>query len=709
MAENGEFGLIRVDESFLDLGLSVIVKCRLVDDQKVGLVEIGRFEMDEPLFEYSYVSKVMRVLGCMSDAQRTELGSLLGVSLRQARVCEVLGVWLDVESGSLYLVTERKLDGISSLGDLKDGFGRENEGQVSFLSKIGGELCEALLGLRSEGFVCGCLGLSCIRLDEFGHVYIDPGEALVIGRKIHKCVSEGMNPRRRVDGSDFIELVSQLSKMDVFISPEVLLELLSREGVEMESNDVNSKIDYSSDVWLFVCILLRLFTGDQFNEGMYNYLRAVLEAKKEEVSGWKIVYMQWVETTLETLRGNSGYSSLQELLLKCLDLDPSSRPLITDVWKNIRGSSAYYRNIHLGTLKRLSMKENSVQCLVLGELCNVSNDLRKETTISGLDGGHEDCEAASSRVGEMTVNAVVEGLSVGKVHCQDLKGHMDCVTSLCVGGGFLFSSSFDKTINVWSLQDFRHVHTFRGHEHKVMAVVFVDQEKPLCISADNGGGIFSWEVVAPYSQEPLKKWYEEKDWRYSGIHALAISEFGCLYTGSGDRLIKAWSLKDYSLLCSMEGHKSVVSTLALYNGVLYSGSWDGTVRLWCLHDHSPLAVIGEGMPGMVSSVLSLQADQDKVIVAHENGCVKIWVNGELKASTQVHSGAIFALSKEEKWVFTGGWDRTLKVQEISGEGLEMDTRELGSLACDSVITALLYEGGMLFVGYANKLIKVYHC
>lgn len=87
------------------------------------------------------------------------------------------------------------------------------------------------------------------------------------------------------------------------------------------------------------------------------------------------------------------------------------------------------------------------------------------------------------------------------------------------------------------------MHTFRGHEHRVMALVFVNEEKPVCISADSGGGIFSWEINEPLAQEPLKKWYEEKDWRYSGIHALAVSENGCLYTGSGDRLIKAWLLK----------------------------------------------------------------------------------------------------------------------------------------------------------------------
>lgn len=73
----------------------------------------------------------------------------------------------------------------------------------------------------------------------------------------------------------------------------------------------------------------------------------------------------------------------------------------------------------------------------------------------------------------------------------------------------------------------------------------------------------------------------------------------------------------------MDGHKSVVSTLAAHDGILYSGSWDGTIRLWSLTDHSPLTVLGNDLPGTATSVLSLIANQNILVAALENGQIKV--------------------------------------------------------------------------------------
>lgn len=82
-------------------------------------------------------------------------------------------------------------------------------------------------------------------------------------------------------------------------------------------------------------------------------------------------------------------------------------------------------------------------------------------------------------------------------------------------------------------------------------------------------------------------------------------------------------LQDSNLVHRLGGHKAVVSSLVVSNGVLYSGSWDGTVRLWGLSDHSPLTVLGDDILGKAPSVLSLAAHRDVLVVAYENGNIKV--------------------------------------------------------------------------------------
>lgn len=73
----------------------------------------------------------------------------------------------------------------------------------------------------------------------------------------------------------------------------------------------------------------------------------------------------------------------------------------------------------------------------------------------------------------------------------------------------------------------------------------------------------------------------------------------------------------------MNGHTSVVSTLAICDDVLYSGSWDGTIRLWSLNDHSLLTVLGEDVPGVMKAVRSITVDRHHLVASHENGCIKV--------------------------------------------------------------------------------------
>ncbi|XAR62843.1 [Myosin heavy-chain] kinase [Bertholletia excelsa] len=577
---------------------------------------------------------------------------------------------------------------------------------------IGMEICEAVCGLHSEGLLCGGLSITCFTFNDFGHVYINLNEVLAMGRRIRTTVGGTAQDALK---SKELEVSLRNYALDelAFISPELLLELFQKDVTEIECGK-KFEVEYGSDVWSLACVLLWLLLGNPFIERIYSELLYLITvSSNDEGSDYMGSCKDWKEKVMTSLKCKLGsdFVPLLAILCECLNFNPGSRPPLIDLWKCTRELVTKTKFNLVDGLAEMGKRETTRHCLVLGEMCRVQdgNRLSERKLVNDAQEEDDNIGGDVDQARELRVDRdVIEGISKSQIKFDELKGHLDCITGLTVGGGFLFSSSLDKTVQVWSLQDLTHVHTFKGHEYKVMALVFVDKEQPLCISGDSGGGIHIWDVTYPFGEEPIKKLYEQKDWRYSGIHALTISGTEYLYTGSGDKSVKAWSLQDYTLSSVMHGHKSVVSTLAACSGVLYSGSWDGTIRLWSLNDHSPLAILGEDAPGKLASVLALAAYGDALLVAHENGCIKIWRNNAVMKSTQNHNGQIFSICMEDRWLFTGGWDKVVNVQELLGDEFQTEVFPIGSIACDSVVTALLYWHGKLFVGQADRIIKVYY-
>ncbi|KAJ0024647.1 hypothetical protein Pint_08108 [Pistacia integerrima] len=88
--------------------------------------------------------------------------------------------------------------------------------------------------------------------------------------------------------------------------------------------------------------------------------------------------------------------------------------------------------------------------------------------------------------------------------------------------------------------------------------------------------------------------------------------------------------------------------------------------------------------------------------------LQVWSNDVLMKSMQTHNGSILSICMEGKWLFTGGWDKTVSVQELMVNEFHVDAIPIGSISCGSVITALFYWQGKLFVGYADRTVKVYY-
>ncbi|CAJ2667700.1 unnamed protein product [Trifolium pratense] len=654
--------------------------------------------VSELKFKFSYVAWVIKCLEGLNEAARDALCLILEASVRQSRICRVYGLWSEVSDGSLYLVCQRHCGRLlDKFGGLWNGDGLElDKGGVCSFAMIAKGVVEAVIALNLEGLVAGCLGLSCFSFDELGGICIDLNEVLLMGRKIWDEVSGGA-------GDEHEAMCLVCLDNEIFVSAEVSSKLLNKGVISPESGDSRYPVGYGSDVWSLACVLLRLLVGNAFP-------RITLEVSEENGLDVSASYTSWVEKVSSVVEEKFGseYLSLKETLCKCLDINPGSRPNVVDVRKCIQDVLVKHQFGILGNTEITVNRNNIDHPVILAMLFQLVEESSKELREHEVkeNGSQPDfLQGAENKSDEDLVASLSNGMT-GMTELEDLQGHLGCITGLAVGGGYLFSSSFDKTVRVWSLQDFSHLHTFRGHENKVMALVYVDDEEPLCISGDGGGGIFVWGITVPLRQDPLRKWYEQKDWRFSGIHSLTA--FGnLLYTGSGDRTIKAWSLKDGTLMCAMNGHQSVVSTLSVCDGILYSGSWDGTIRLWSLNDHSPLAILGENLPGEMKSILAITANRDFLVAAYENGCIKVWRNDVFMNSKTLHSGAIFAMSMHGKWLYTGGWDKNVNIQELLGDEFELNVNAFGSIPSSSVVTAILCSQEKLYVGYGDKSIKVY--
>jgi serine/threonine protein kinase len=244
----------------------------------------------------------------------------------------------------------------------------------------------------------------------------------------------------------------------VFVSPEVLLKLLTKKGVDLGSGTVKYEVGYASDIWSLACVLILLLGGQLFVEEIHNYycslFTAMIDKKKFDYVHF---YSGWMERVVALLEGrvDSDFLFLKEILLRCLSLDPGNRPLVTDLRNCIRDLivKSEFHSIFHSEIELLT--HNSFHCIVLGNLCQIETKTEKGRArkMSGalMEKDKNGGKAVDRIEGSEIDRDVVEGLANG-IKYIDLKGHFDSITGLAVGGGFLFSSSHDKIVNVWSLQ-----------------------------------------------------------------------------------------------------------------------------------------------------------------------------------------------------------------------------------------------------------------
>jgi hypothetical protein len=185
----------------------------------------------------------------------------------------------------------------------------------------------------------------------------------------------------------------------------------------------------------------------------------------------------------------------------------------------------------------------------------------------------------------------------------------------------------------------------------------------------------------------------------SGVWACALSADGTrLFSGAGDRTLKAWDVASGACLATFDGHEDGVRACALSaDGTrLFSGAEDGRLKAWDVASGACLATFDGHEGGVWACALS--ADGTRLFSGATDGTLKAWdvASGACLATFQGHKGWVFAcaLSADGTRLFSGGYDRTLKAWDVaSGQELQRwELAEDGSWAAFRGDTVLLSRG-----------------
>lgn len=227
--------------------------------------------------------------------------------------------------------------------------------------------------------------------------------------------------------------------------------------------------------------------------------------------------------------------------------------------------------------------------------------------------------------------SVKTALKDAVVAIGSLAGHGDQVTqvSWSPDGKTLASSSYDKTVRIWSLNEVR-VKQLLGHQNKVFGVSF------------NPDG-------------------------------------SMLASASADQTVKVWS-RDGLLLDTLSGHEKRVSSVNFSGDgqQLVSGSYDTTVKLWKLEPRGMGSLsqtpshfqLDRTLIGHTDSVMSVSFSPNSQLIASasKDKTVKLWSReGRLLETLRGHSGWVNSVNFSPNGLIlaSGSDDGTVKLWNLA--------------------------------------------
>ncbi|KAI1292077.1 WD repeat-containing protein 86 [Halotydeus destructor] len=288
-------------------------------------------------------------------------------------------------------------------------------------------------------------------------------------------------------------------------------------------------------------------------------------------------------------------------------------------------------------------------------------------------------------------------------------GHTMKVNSLTCAGKFLLSSSYDRTVRVWHLNQLERqvqgnespmpidkgkctnidpsacVHILQGHFKSVYPIVFIPADndwtlaRQLCDrdiivsgSADCQARI--WSLVTGDCLKVLEG-------HRAPVYAIAVNPNNILqiFTGSGDGTIISWDTVTGDKLRTLIGHEGTILSMMTCNKMLYSSSSDKTARAWVMEFAEETRVY-KGSQSAVACVHFFDGihlcyrlpffpfPPLQVYTASEDGSVRAYdaKSGTIKRLFLGHSESITSIQVVPQRLITTSFDGKMSVWDTKG-------------------------------------------
>ncbi|KAJ6248257.1 f-box/wd repeat-containing protein pof1 [Anaeramoeba flamelloides] len=260
-------------------------------------------------------------------------------------------------------------------------------------------------------------------------------------------------------------------------------------------------------------------------------------------------------------------------------------------------------------------------------------------------------------------------------------GHTSTVSRIVIDNNQAYSSSHDKTIKKWDLNEQKETTTFLGHTDAITDLLIV---KNSLYSISDDSTVRLWDTE---KGKELKKFEGHKD----SISAICVKD-KTLYTGSADQTIRIFDIESCSCKKVIDSHSGLITSVFGFGDNIYSASVDKSLIEWDMATGQPK----KQFLNHNSFITCVINDEKFIYTGHKNGQIKIW-DPSVDRCVRICEGFTYPITKlfvNGDQIIAGCWDGMIGIFSIStGQLIKYFIAHSGRVNDFQIVDNVLYSIG----------------